>query len=156
MKRQTATLKESVWSLGGEAGLVLATQNPVRKRELDLGVLKDKHYIIKTPPVTSYDIHIKTIYISNNCDTFLCVLLFVLCTWQPYLSITRRSEHVNLRGTAWWRVCGTCWLQSPAPSWSGWSERGHDAGHPCHDLNNTKQIMFRHTRIHSVTLKRDM
>lgn len=42
MKRQTDTLKESVWSLGGEAGLVLATQNPVWERELDLGILKDK------------------------------------------------------------------------------------------------------------------
>lgn len=40
MTRQKCTLKESVWSLGGEAGLVLATQDPVRERELDLGVME--------------------------------------------------------------------------------------------------------------------
>ncbi len=32
-------LVEGVWSLGGEAGFVLAAQDPVRQRELDLGVL---------------------------------------------------------------------------------------------------------------------
>lgn len=32
---------EGVGSLGGEAGLVLATQDPVRQRELDLGVLQE-------------------------------------------------------------------------------------------------------------------
>lgn len=33
-------LEEGVWSLGGEAGFVLATENPVGQRELDLGVLQ--------------------------------------------------------------------------------------------------------------------
>ncbi len=44
---QTYTLKEGVWSLGGEAGLVLAAQNPVRKRELDLGVLLSAEETLK-------------------------------------------------------------------------------------------------------------
>lgn len=35
-------LVEGVWSLGGEAGFVLATQDPVRQRELDLGVLQEE------------------------------------------------------------------------------------------------------------------
>lgn len=34
-------LVEGVWSLGGEAGFVLATQDPVGQRELDLGVLQE-------------------------------------------------------------------------------------------------------------------
>lgn len=34
-----------------------------------------------------------------------------------------KKEH--LRGTAWWRLCGICWLRSPALSWSGWHEREH-------------------------------
>lgn len=34
-------LVEGVWSLGGEAGFVLAAQDPVRQRELDLGVLQE-------------------------------------------------------------------------------------------------------------------
>ncbi len=46
-KAQTYTLKEGVWSLGGETGLVLAAQDPVRKRELDLGVLLSAEETLK-------------------------------------------------------------------------------------------------------------
>lgn len=35
-------LEEGVWSLGGETGFVLAAQDPVRQRELDLGVLQEE------------------------------------------------------------------------------------------------------------------
>ncbi|KFV42287.1 hypothetical protein N328_08844, partial [Gavia stellata] len=35
-------LKESVWSLGGETWFVLATQNSVWQRELDLRILQEK------------------------------------------------------------------------------------------------------------------
>lgn len=37
-----SVLVEGVGSLGGEAGFVLATQDPVRQRELDLGVLQEE------------------------------------------------------------------------------------------------------------------
>lgn len=36
-------LEEGVWSLGGEAGFVLAAQHPVGQRELDLGVLQESN-----------------------------------------------------------------------------------------------------------------
>ena len=39
-KQSFFPLEEGVWSLGGEAGLVLATQDPVGQGELDLGVLR--------------------------------------------------------------------------------------------------------------------
>ncbi|KFQ33893.1 hypothetical protein N332_10001, partial [Mesitornis unicolor] len=35
-------LKESIWSLGGETWFVLATQNSVWQRELDLRILQEK------------------------------------------------------------------------------------------------------------------
>lgn len=41
-QNEKIALEEGVWSLGGEAGFVLAAQDPVRQRELDLGVLEEK------------------------------------------------------------------------------------------------------------------
>lgn len=51
-KRKTA-LVEGVGSLGGEAGLVLAAQHPVRQREPDLGVLQVKRSHDQTKRQTS-------------------------------------------------------------------------------------------------------
>lgn len=42
MEKKTIPLEEGVWSLGGKAGFVLATQHPVGQRELDLGVLREE------------------------------------------------------------------------------------------------------------------
>lgn len=63
-KAQTYTLKESVWSLGGETGLVLATQNPVRKRELDLGVLLNRE---KTLTPLDASLNSSVIMVASTC-----------------------------------------------------------------------------------------
>lgn len=39
---EKTVLVEGVWSLRGEAGFVLATQDPVGQGELDLGVLQEE------------------------------------------------------------------------------------------------------------------
>ncbi len=80
-KTQTYTLKESVWSLGGETGLVLATQNPVGKRELDLGILLSREKTLK--PLDSS---------LNNSQ-----LRLHQCAFDKINSF----EHANSRGTAW-------------------------------------------------------
>lgn len=40
-------LIESIWSLGGEAWFVLATQNSVWQRELDFRILQEKCFYVE-------------------------------------------------------------------------------------------------------------